>query len=121
MRRLKTVWKVLFILMFITACTANMGNVPWYVGIKDWSPEQKANFFMKTWMAEKDTYDSQNAIEGKSPELIKTLKIKREVLEQSRLPIRSYVSVVASGSVPDTLMEQEIIKWLRQLQMQYTY
>ena len=120
---MKTKRTVLLVIMaiFLISCTANMGNVPWNVSIKDWSPHQKANFFMKTWLAEKETYDSMNAMKDKPENLIKVLKVQRDVLENSRIPIRTYAKVINSGGTPDATMEQEIIKWIRQLQQQYIY
>jgi len=112
---------LLSVVLFLFACTANLGNIPWHLDIQNWSSHQKANFFMKTWMAEKNTYDSMNAMENKPEELVPVLKAKYEILEKSRVPIRTYVSIVNSGSLPDTNSEQEIINFLRQLQMQYIY
>jgi len=110
------------VLFLLAGCgTLNLGSTPWHLDIKNWSSHQRANFFMATWMAELDSYNSTNAIENKPVELINMLKAKRDILEKSRVPIRTYVGMVSSGSAPDAAMEQEIINFLRQLQMQYIY
>jgi len=88
--------------------------VPWYQDVQNWTPYQKANFFMDTWEAQLADYKAQNAIPNKSPELIKILKVKQQVLEQSRLPVRAYVSALQAGTPVQN--EREIIAWLRQLQ-----
>lgn len=90
----------------------------WHQQIADWTPHQKANFFMETWRSEHATYTAQNAIEEKSPELVRLLKMKREVLERSRIPIRIYAGIVDAGGRPDVELEQEVIGWIRELQMQ---
>lgn len=112
---------LLSIVLFLFACTAHLGNIPWHLDIPNWSSHQKANFFINTWMAEKYTYDSMNAMENKPEELISVLKAKREILEKSRIPIRTYASIINSGGFPDANSEQEIIDFIRQLQMQYIY
>ena len=111
---------IILMLLFI-GCTANLGNVPWQLDIKNWSPEKRANFFLKSWLAEKANYDALNALEKKSPALLKVLETKREILEQSRKPIRAYSTIVKSGGMPDAATEQAIIDWLRSLQNQYIY
>jgi len=112
---------LIFLLLFIVGCSAGLANVPWYTDIGKWIPEKRANFFMKTWLAEKANYDAMNAIENKSPALVKTLKVKHDILEQSRMPIRAYVSIVKAGGTPDADSEQKIIDWLREMQRQYIY
>ena len=102
------------LVLFIVGCgTLNFGNTPWYLDIQNWSSYQRANFFMTTWIAELDSYNSMNAIQDKPEELVSVLKVKREILEKSRVPIRTYVGLVDSGSVPSNEMEQEIINFLR--------
>lgn len=95
---------------------ASSEGVAWYNDIQNWTPYQKSNFLMESYLAEKKAYDLQNAIEKKSPELIAMLKVKREVLEQARIPTRLYVSLVKAGGSPDADVEQQIIDWIRQLQ-----
>jgi hypothetical protein len=97
---------------------AAMQSVVWYQDVKNWTPNQRANFFMDLWSEEKATYDAQNALTPKSADLIALLKVKQQILEKSRIPIRSYVTLVKSGGVPDAAMEQQIISWLRQLETQ---
>jgi hypothetical protein len=94
--------------------SATAQGVPWYQDIENWTPYQKANFFMDTWEAQLADYKAQNGIPNKSPELIKMLKVKQQVLEQSRLPVRAYVFAVQAGTPVQN--EQEIVAWLRQLQ-----
>jgi hypothetical protein len=121
---MKHLTKAVFCFIFVVfmACgTLNIGNVPWQLDIQNWSVHQRANFFMTTWLAEKHSYDTLNAMEDKSEDLIKVLKAKREILEQSRVPIRMYVQIVNSGVLPGPESEQEIINWLRQLQQQIIY
>lgn len=101
-----------------TGCGTITQPGAWHQEIADWTPYQKANFFMETWQAEHATYRAQNAIEEKSPELVRLLKVKREVLERSRIPIRIYAGIVDAGGIPDAELEQEVIGWIRELQMQ---
>ena len=112
-----------FVLMaFISACaTMNVGDVPWQVDIKQWQPKQRADFMMSLWLSEKETYDRMNAIENKPPDLIEVLKAKYQVLEKSRKPMRAYAQIVNSGEVPNPTAEQELIDWLRELQLQFVY
>jgi len=119
MRKFK--WVVFIAVLFMACGTLNIGNVPWHLDIQNWSVHQRANFFMATWLAEKHSFDTLNAMENKPENLIKVLKVKREILEQSRVPIRMYVQIVNSGNIPGTESEQEIINWLRQLQQQIIY
>ena len=109
---------ILFLAFFLVGCTATMKNIPWNESIGSWTPEQKANFFMETWTAEHQAYKASNAIPDKSDDLIAALKSKREILETSRIPVRTYVSIVKGGGSPDASTEQEIINWLRQMQTQ---
>lgn len=117
----KNKFLVVVLLILFLGCTANLGNVPWHLDVKNWTPHQKANFFMKSWLAERASYDALNEIQNKSPELIRVLKAKQNVLESSRIPIRMYSNIVSSGGTPDLTMEEDIIKWLRELQTQYLY
>ena len=96
------------------AAGASAQGVPWYQDIQNWTPYQKANFFMDTWEAQNADYKAQNSIPNKSEDLIKILKVKQQVLEQSRIPVRTYVASVKSGGTGQ--QEQEIIVWLKQLQ-----
>lgn len=105
------------VLAIISCGTLNIGNVPF----QSWTPYQKANFFMQTWTAEKTTYDKMNAMENKPDDLVEVLKVKQKVLEQSRIPIRIYVSMVSQGEIPDQESEQAIVDWLRTLQYEYIY
>jgi len=72
-------------------------------------------------LSEKQTYDIMNAIENKPDDLVKALESKYQILEKSRVPIRMYASIVNSGGVPNAEDEQQIIDWLRQLQIQLVY
>lgn len=112
---------IVFILIFVGCATWNFGNTPWTLDIQNWSSHQKANFFMKTWMAEKKNYDSMNTIKNKPDDLIDVLKAKRKVLESSRIPINLYSDLVAAGGTPSQESEQAIINWLRELQTQIVY
>lgn len=112
---------VIALLFILSACTANLGNVPWDVDIKNWIPEKRANFFMKSWLAEKANYDAMNAVENKSEPLIKALNIKYEIIEKSRVPIKGYADIVKNKGIPPDDMEEAIIGWLRKLQTQYLY
>lgn len=111
---------VVMLFCFITAC-GGLANVKWDADIQNWIPQKRANFFMKTWLAEKANYDAMNSIENKSESLIKTLELKRQILEKSRQPIRIYVNLVKSGGTPNSTSEQQIIDWLREMQRQYIY
>jgi hypothetical protein len=127
-KREKGLYIGILILGILVACTyscdpgatgpdiAKTKGIAWYNDIQNWTPYQKGNFLMETYLAEKKTYDLQNAIEKKSPELIAMLKVKREVLEYARIPTRLYISLVKAGGVPDADIEQQIIAWMRQLQ-----
>ena len=106
----------LFFVVGMVGCTATIGQVPF----AKWTSHQKANFFMNTWLAEKASYDIMNQMENKPPELVASLKTKYKVLEESRLPIRSYVTLVNGGGI-DSNAEDEILAWLRQLQVQLVY
>lgn len=108
-------------LLLVGCGTLNLGNMPWHLDIQNWSSHQKANFFMDTWMSEKASYDSLNAMDNKPDDLIKVLEAKRKILEESRLPIRVYAQIVNAGDTPDPGSEQDIIGWLRQLQQQIIY
>ena len=110
-----------FVLFMAIACTANLGNIPWYEDIKTWSPHQKADFFMNIWLAEKESYDRMNAITNKPDSLIKSLQAKYRVLEDSRIPIRTYSTMVKSGAFPTGETTQEIINFIEQLQINYVY
>ena len=113
---------IILILMFISGCgTMNLGNVPWDVSIQDWQPKQRADFMMSMWMSEKQSYDMLNAIENKPEDLIKTLEVKYQILEKSRVPMRMYATMVNAGGTPTPASEQELIDWLRQLQIQMLY
>jgi len=121
-RRLKLLSVLLAIAFLFTACgTMNLGNVPWDVSIQDWQPKQKADFMMSMWMSEKQSYDMLNAIENKPEDLIKTLEVKYQILEKSRVPMRMYATMVNAGGIPTPESEQELIDWLRQLQIQMMY
>lgn len=120
MNRLRIVPVILLVLL-IGCSTMNIGDVPWNVAIGEWQPKQKADFMMTMWMSEKATYDMMNAIENKPADLIEVLEVKYQILEKSRIPMRLYVSTVNSGGTPDPESEQELINWLRQLQLQMVY
>jgi len=107
---------VILALFFVISCTASIGQVPF----AKWTSHQKANFFMNTWLAEKASYDIMNQMENKPAELVSTLKTKQKVLEDSRLPIRSYATLVKGGGI-DSNAEDKILAWIRQLQVQLVY
>jgi len=121
MRKFKFIGVIIAILLVAGCATMNMGDVPWNVQIKEWQPKQKADFIMSLWLSEKQTYDIMNAIENKPDDLVKALESKYQILEKSRVPIRMYASIVNSGGVPNAEDEQQIIDWLRQLQIQLVY
>jgi len=121
MRKFKFIGVILALFMLAGCATMNMGDVPWNVQIKEWQPKQKADFIMSLWLSEKQTYDIMNAIENKPDDLVKALESKYQILEKSRVPIRMYASIVNSGGVPNAEDEQQIIDWLRQLQIQLVY
>ena len=102
-----------------TGCsTMNIAGAGWAQEIKNWTPHQKANFFIDVWQAEHTAYKAQNGIDKKPAGLVKFLETKREMLEAARMPIRIYAQVVAAGDAPDSGLEQEIIGLIRELQMQ---
>jgi len=119
--RLKFIGIILALFMLAGCATMNVGDVPWNVTISDWQPKQKADFMMSMWLSEKQTYDMMNAIENKPVDLIAALQVKYQILEKSRVPMRMYASTVNSGGVPDPASEQQLIDWLRQLQLQLVY
>ena len=121
MRRFKFIGIILALFILVGCATMNVGDVPWNVAISDWQPKQKADFMMTMWLSEKKTYDSMNAMENKSSDLIDVLEAKYQILEKSRIPMRMYVSIINSGGIPDQESEQLLIDWLRQLQLQLVY
>jgi len=110
---------IVICMLFVMSCGLFGGSKNLHIG--DWNSYQKANFFMTTWMSEKSAYDAMNALENKPDNLIKVLEAKQKVLEGSRIPIRTYVTLVNQGGIPDAGVEQQIIDWLRQLQLEYVY
>lgn len=90
--------------------------VPWYQDIQNWTPYQKANFFMDAWEAQLADYKMMNSMPNKSPELVTVTKAKYQLLEQSRIPVRQYVAKVNGGGIPDPQQEQQLVSWIRQLQ-----
>jgi len=112
---------LIIVLLFIGCATMNVGQVSWTLDIQNWSSHQKANFFMTTWMAEKYSFDSMNAMEDKPDDLLKVLEEKRKILEGLRVPVRVYVQIVNAGNLPSQDSEQEIIVLLKQLQTNYIY
>jgi hypothetical protein len=109
---------LLAIAFIFSACaTLNVGDVPF----EKWSPKQKGTFFMKIWESQKITYDMLNDMKDKPADLIEVLIVKQQILEQSRIPVRTYATMVKSGGVPDANSEDEIMAWLRQLQLQLVY
>ena len=120
MRRLKFARMILalFVVIGMLGCaTLDIGEVPF----AKWSPKQKATFFMTMWQSQKITYDMMNEITDKPADLIEVLKIKQQILEKSRIPVRTYSTIVRNGGVPDANSEDEITAWLRQLQLQLIY
>jgi len=57
----------------------------------------------------------------KPTDLMEVLQVKYQILEKSRIPVRTYANIVKTGGVPDQNSEDEIVKWLRQLQLQLVY
>ena len=110
--KFKMVIPLAIIMLLLVSCSATVSN---------WTPHQKANFFMKSWRAEKASYDIMNQMENKPPELISNLKVKQSILEKSRIPIRSYATIVKEGGSINPSSEDEILGWLRQLQVQLVY
>lgn len=122
MKRNVRILSIILALFMVVGCaTMNVGDVPWNVAISDWQPKQRADFMMSMWMSEKATYDMQNAIENKPDDLVRTLEVKYEILEKSRVPMRMYATIVNGGGTPTQSDEQQLIDWLRQLQVQLIY
>jgi hypothetical protein len=122
MKMNRSIFAIIAVVFLIAACaTMNVGDVPWAVAVKDWSPKQRATFFMKMWQSQKITYDMMNEMTDKPADLVEVLKVKYRVLEESRKPIRMYSSMVKGGGVPDDNSTDEIIAWLTQLQLQLVY
>jgi len=90
---------------------------PWQTQYTKWTSYQRADFFMELWMVQEADYKAMNAYPNKTEALISALKAKRELLEQSRLPMRTYATLVKSGGTPDAATEKQIVEWLTQLQM----
>ena len=119
---MKKLFVPLLVVCLIIGCAhMNIGDVPWNVDIKQWQPKQRADFMMSMWLSENSTYKRMNAIENKPLDLIEVLKAKYQVLEESRKPMRLYAQIVNSGEIPDPTAEQELIDWLRELQLQFVY
>lgn len=76
---------------------------------------------MKMWESQKITYDMMDEMTNKPPELMEVLQVKYQILEKSRIPVRTYANIVETGGIPDANSEDEIVKWLRQLQLQLVY
>ena len=109
---------VLFLVAGLASCaTLDIGDVPF----AKWSPKQKANFFMTMWESQKITYDMMDEMTNKPPDLMEVLQVKYQILEKSRIPVRTYANIVKTGGVPNQSSEDEIMKWLRQLQLQLVY
>jgi len=108
---------ILIIFAIVSCATWNIGDVPF----AKWSPKQKANFFMTMWESQKVTYDMLDEMKDKPADLMQVLQVKYQILEKSRIPVRTYVNIVKTGGVPDLNSEDEIVKWLRQLQLQLVY
>jgi len=119
MRKFKFIGVILaiFIVGMVSCATLDIGEVPF----AKWSPKQKATFFMAMWQSQKITYDMMNEIADKPADLIEVLKVKQQILEKSRIPVRAYANIVKGGGVPDASSEDEIAAWLRQLQLQLVY
>jgi len=108
----------LFLVVGLVSCaTLDIGEVPF----AKWSPKQKANFFMTMWESQKVTYDMMDEIKDKPADLMEVLQVKYQILEKSRIPVRTYANIAKTGGVPDANSEDEIVKWLRQLQLQLVY
>ena len=108
---------VILTLFLISCATIDIGDVPF----AKWSPKQKANFFMTMWESQKVTYDMMDAMTDKPADLMDVLQVKYQILEKSRIPVRIYANTVKNGGVPNQNSEDEIMKWLRQLQLQLVY
>ena len=93
-----------------------LAEMPWYTQFKYWTPEQRANFSYDFWKLQKDDFDRLNAIEKKSPELVKYLKIKRDLLDNVRLPLEIYLISVKNGT-PASLQEKEVLDMLTDIQL----
>ena len=109
---------ILVVVFLLVSCaTMNIGDVPF----AKWSPKQKANFFMTMWESQKVTYDMMDEMTDKPADLMEVLQVKYQILEKSRIPVRTYANIVKTGGVPNQNSEDEIMKWLRQLQLQLVY
>jgi hypothetical protein len=92
---------------------------PWYVAYKTWTTDQRADFFMQMWMAQEADFKTMNLQPNKSAGLVKAMNTKREVLEQSRVPLRTYVTLIKGGGIPDAATEKQLVDMLTQLQLNY--
>ena len=74
---------------------------------------------MELWLVQEADYKAMNVYPNKTEMLIKALKAKRQLLEQSRMPMRIYATTVIGGASPDPAMEKQLIQWLTELQMNF--
>ncbi len=104
------------ILALLIGCVGTINPVEWQDSYKTWTTEQRATFLMKTWQFHKSDYDRWNALPDKSPELLKILEAKYQLLERSRIPLRTYVQYVDLTGQADFDMEQQLLAWVLELQ-----
>lgn len=108
-----------FVSFGVTACQY-FGSLPSPQDIANqfikMTPQQKANFFMKSWTAQHADYERLKAVPEPTPELSKILKYKYTLLEKSRVPVRTYATIVAGNGVPPKELEEEIVALLSALE-----
>lgn len=122
MKRMIKLAPLIILVALVFGCSGCTYNVkppdePWYKSIKDWSPEQRASFFMEFWKEQKKNYDRLNAVTDKSDELLQHLEAQWKLIEGSRIPIRTYAKIVKAGGIPSLELEEEIIEALTELEL----
>jgi hypothetical protein len=82
----------------------------------DWSPKQRAAYFMAIYSEQYDLYKIQAAYPDLTPAERETLRVKRQVLTEASPLISGYDFVVAAGGIPTAKQEAEILAMLDQIQ-----
>ena len=90
---------------------AMLGQKPF----SQWSPKEKATFFMHEYNATYDDYLAQVTQPNLSPAQKDVLKVKKEVLSEVEQPIKDYADYVEKGTIPPQALETQITGLLNRL------
>lgn len=105
---------VLFIVcVFLLSGCAGLQGTDSFV---QWTPKQKAAYFMDIYSGQYDLYKMQVAYPDLTPAEKTTLQTKKKILTQAYPMIQAYDMLQATGGVPTTADETAIIGLLDQLQ-----